>query len=143
MRVLIVDGHSIIFAWPELRALHQKRTVLARDALVKLLTEYQDFSGIHVVSVFDGKGEKANDQTEPGGVQIFYSRQGQTADEIVERLVARYGKAYDITVATDDLMEQQTAISFGALCISSEGLKALLDDSRRDLSRALKKRRSL
>lgn len=139
MRVLIVDGHSIIFAWPEMRKLHVRRSALARDALVRRLTEYQDFSGVHVVAVFDGKGAKSNEQTEPGGVQIFYSGTGQTADDIIERLVAIYGKEHDITVATDDLMEQQTAVSFGALCVSSDGLKAMMGETRSDLDRALKK----
>jgi uncharacterized protein len=140
MRVLIVDGHSMIFAWPELRALHAKRGVLARDALVKRLTDYHDFSGIHVVAVFDGKGGRASEASEPGGIQVFYSRAGQTADEIVERLVAKYAGEHDITVATDDHLEEQTALSFGATCISSEGLRLQLEDSRDDLQRELKKR---
>jgi uncharacterized protein len=89
-RLLIVDGHSIIFAWPELRKLHEKRTMLARDELVKQLTEYHDYSGVHVVAVFDGRGARTNEQTEPAGIQIFYSGSGQTADDIVERLVAKY-----------------------------------------------------
>jgi predicted RNA-binding protein with PIN domain len=52
MRYLIVDGHSVIFAWPELRKLHARRTALARDELVKILTAYQDASGVRVVAVF-------------------------------------------------------------------------------------------
>ena len=51
---LIVDGHSVIFAWPELRALHRRRSSLARDALVKKLREYQDWTGVRVAVVFDG-----------------------------------------------------------------------------------------
>ncbi len=141
MRVLIVDGHSVIFAWPDLRKMHARRTALAREALVKALTAYQDFSSVHVVAVFDGRGEKTSDVTEPGGVQIFYSGAGQTADDLIERLVARYGNEHEITVATDDLMEQQTAISFGAQPVSTDGLKALLETSRGEFERALKKRR--
>jgi hypothetical protein len=57
---LIVDGHSIIFSWPELLALHQRNTAVARDSLVKTLTAYQDVSGTHVVVVFDGKGAMVN-----------------------------------------------------------------------------------
>jgi predicted RNA-binding protein with PIN domain len=141
MRVLIVDGHSVIFAWPEMRKLHDRRTALAREAVVKLLTEYQDMSGVHVVAVFDGKGEKSNEATEPGGIQIFYSGLNQTADDIVERLVAKYAGVHDITVATSDLLEQQTVNSFGAMCVSAEALKTVLDDARAELSRALKKLR--
>ena len=139
MRYLIVDGHSVIFAWPELRKLHARRTVLARDELVKVLTAYQDVSGVRVVAVFDGKGAETNEATEPGGIQIFYSGAGQTADEIVERLVAKYASQHEITVATSDLMEQQTATTFGALVVSAEGLRPWLAEAQADLARELKK----
>ena len=48
-RYLIVDGHSIIFAWPELRKLHARRSSLAREALLKQLRDYQDWTGVHAV----------------------------------------------------------------------------------------------
>ena len=139
MRVLIVDGHSVIFAWPELRKLHGRRMALARDELVKLLTAYQDASGVRVVAVFDGQGAKSSEATAPGGIQVFYSATGQTADAIVERLVAKYAGDHEITVATSDLMEQQTATSFGALVVSAEGLRPWLEDARADLAREMKK----
>jgi len=141
MRYLIVDGHSVIFAWPELRKLHGRRTFLARDELIKTLTAYQDASSVRVVVVFDGKGEKSNEDSSPGGIQVFYSAAGQTADAIVERLVAKYASQHEITVATDDHMEQQTATSFGALVVSAEGLRAWLEDAGNDLRRQIKAHR--
>jgi len=140
-RILIVDGHSMIFAWPEMRKLHARRNVAAREALVKQLTEYQDFTGIHVAVVFDGQGGKVTEETEPGGIQVFYSGTGQTADDVIERFVAKYGRENEITVATDDMLEQQTAITFGAQCISADGLKELLGETKGQLGRALKARR--
>jgi predicted RNA-binding protein with PIN domain len=140
MRYLIVDGHSVIFAWPDLRALHTRRTGAARDELVRQLTAYQDASGVRVVAVFDGKGAKPNEATEPGGIQVFYSRAGQAADEIVERLVAKYGTEHELTVATDDHLERQTALSFGATTISTEMLRGMLNDEARDFARRLKRR---
>ncbi len=139
MRFLIVDGHSVVFGWPELRKLHARRNVLARDELVKILTEYQDASGVRVVVVFDGKGEKLSEESAPGGIQIFYSASDQTADQIVERLVAKYAGAHEITVATSDHLEQQTATTFGALVVSPEGLRLWLAEARSDLQRRLKK----
>jgi len=141
MRYLIVDGHSVIFAWPELRKLHGRRTFLARDELIKTLTSYQDASSVRVVVVFDGKGEKSNEDSSPGGIQVFYSAAGQTADAIVERLVAKYASQHEITVATDDHMEQQTATSFGALVVSAEGLRAWIEDAENDLRRQIKAHR--
>lgn len=142
MRYLIVDGHSAIFAWPELRKLHTRRTALARDTLVKRLTEYQDASGVRVVAVFDGKGGKLSEDSTPGGIQVFYSASGQTADTVVERLCAMYAGQHEITVATSDLLEQQTVTAFGALAISVELLHELLEEAASDLMRRLARRRS-
>ena len=139
MRVLIVDGHSVIFAWPEIRAMHTRRSALARDAVIKALTEYQDSSGVHVVAVFDGKGERANEATEPGGIQVFYSGADQTADDIIERLVAKYAGRHDITVVTSDHLEQMTVNTFGAAWVAAENLRNLLDEARQTLERELKK----
>src|SRR5207248_4024912 len=138
-RILIVDGHSIIFGWPNLRALHTKRNALAREALVKLLNDYRDFTGTHVVAVFDGNGAQVSEVTEPAGIQVFYSGEAQTADDVIERLVAKYAADHDITVATSDLLEQQTASAFGASCISADGLKTLLDEASVDLQKALRR----
>ena len=139
-QVLIVDGHSIIFAWPELRALHDSKTAPARDKLVRILTEYQDLSGTHVVLVFDGRGPVVTQESEPGGIQVFYSNTGRTADDIIERLVAKYGMLYSITVATSDLLEQQTAIAFGGNCVSADELRKLINSARSDFARELKRR---
>lgn len=141
MRFLIVDCHSVIFAWPELRKLHDRRNVLARDELTKILTAYQDASGVRVVAVFDGRGGKSSEDSAPGGIQIFYSAAAQTADQIIERLVAKYASEHDITVATSDLLEQQTVTTFGAYVVSAEGLRDLVADAQADLAREVKKRR--
>jgi predicted RNA-binding protein with PIN domain len=128
-RYLIVDGHSAIFAWPELKKLHARRSSLARDALVKTLRDYQDYTGIRVVVVFDGKGSSTTEASEPGGVQVFYSRAGQTADSVIERLASKYAQKFELTVATADLLEKETAGAFGANCISVELLRALIDEA--------------
>ncbi len=138
---LIVDGHSIIFAWPDLRALHQQRTANARDRLIKLLTDFQDFTGVRVVLVFDGQGSSINEMSEPNGIQVFYSSAGRTADDVVERLTAKYSQMYSITVATEDSLEQQTALSFGAHCIGAEKLRTLIDSARKELDSDLKSHR--
>jgi len=128
---LIVDGHSIIFAWPELRKLHARRSSLAREALIKQLRDYQDWTGVRAVVVFDGKGKKTSAISEPDEVQIFYSRSGQSADAIVERLASKYAKQFDLTVATSDSMEAETVHACGAEQISPDALRALLSSARR------------
>jgi predicted RNA-binding protein with PIN domain len=127
---LIVDGHSIIFAWPDLRQLHDRRTSLARDELARRLRDYQDWTGVPVVVVFDGKGAKVSATADPHDIQIFYSRAGQTADSIVERLASKYAARFRIIVATSDNLEQETAAACGAECISPEALRDMLNEAR-------------
>ena len=129
-RYLIVDGHSIIFGWPELRKLHARRSSLAREALLRQLRDYQDWTGVHVVVVFDGKGKKVEATSEPADVQIFYSRSGQSADAIIERLASKYAKRYELVVATSDSLEAETVHACGAESISSEALRGLLANAR-------------
>ena len=130
-RYLIVDGHSIIFAWPELRKLHARRSSLAREALLKQLRDYQDWTGVHVVVVFDGKGKKVDAASDPAEVQVFYSRSGQSADAIIERLASKYAKRYELIVATSDSLEAETVHACGAESISAGGLRGLIADARR------------
>ena len=134
---LIVDGHSVIFAWPELRKVHERRSSLAREALIRQLRDYQDWTGVRVVIVFDGKGAQVSTTSGSGDVQIFYSRSGQTADAIIERLASKYAGKVDLTVATSDFMEQQTVHASGAKCISSEALREAVKEARLGMPRKL------
>jgi predicted RNA-binding protein with PIN domain len=130
-RYLIVDGHSVIFAWPELRKLHARRSSLAREALLKQLRDYQDWTGVRVVAVFDGKGQRVDATSDPADVQVFYSRSGQSADAIIERLASKYAKRYELVVATSDSLEAETVRACGAESISPDGLRGLITDARR------------
>jgi len=128
---LIVDGHSIIFAWPGLRKLHARRTSLARDELIKRLRHYQDWTRINVALVFDGSGARVTEQSDPHDVQIFYARRDQSADAIIERLASKYASRFDITVATSDSMVKETVNASGAAFISPEDLLGRLQEIRR------------
>lgn len=130
-QILIVDGHSVIFAWPDLRKLHARRSSLAREALIKRLRGYQDWTDVRVVVVFDGKGARVTATSDLHDVQVFYSREGQTADSIIERLASKYASHFDVVVATSDYLEQQTASAFGAECISPDLLHQILQETEK------------
>ena len=127
---LLVDGHSIIFAWPELRELHERRSSLARETLIKQLRDYQDWTGVRVVIAFDGKAPNISAISDPGDVQIFYSRSGQTADTIIERLASKYAEKFKLMVATSDSMEAETIHACGAQWISPDALRTLMEEAR-------------
>ena len=79
----------------------------------------------------DGKGKKVEASADPADVQIFYSRSGQSADAIIERLASKYAKQFELMVATSDSLEAETVHACGAESISPDGLRELLANMRR------------
>jgi predicted RNA-binding protein with PIN domain len=112
-----------------------------RETLVRMLTALQDNSDWTVAVVFDGRGAKPSSEGSPDGIKIFYSKDGQTADAIIERLAAKYAPRCDVTVATDDHLERTTVESFGAISISSRQLQSEMEAAARDIQTALRRLR--
>jgi predicted RNA-binding protein with PIN domain len=128
-RYLVVDGHSVIFAWPDLRALHARNRAAARKALSDHLQHLHDTTDWRVTLVLDGKLGTAV----PSGagkrqdMVIAYATADQTADSIIERLVASSGVAGEILVITADEVEKLTVEALGASTASPEWLRETLD----------------
>ena len=140
-KILIVDGHSMIFQWPELSRNYAARGASVRETLVRMLTSLQDNSDWTVAVVFDGRGDKPSSEGNPGGIKIFYSKDGQTADSIIERLAAKYAARCDVTVATDDYLERTTVEAFGAIAISSRQLQSEIEAAEKDVQVAISRLR--
>ena len=136
-KILIVDGHSMIFRWPELAGRHAEHPATVREDLVRMLTSLQDNTDYMVAVVFDGKGAAPSNASDPGRIKVFYSKSGQTADAIIERLAAKYASTCDVTVATDDNLERLTTESFGATAISSEQLRSEIEAGEKDVRLAI------
>ncbi len=132
---LLVDGHSVLHAWPELRR-HQivasKRHV-ARADLLKRLRHYQDMKGGQVVVVFDGTQAHMTEEREDGGLQIIYAASGNSADHILEKIAAKYAKLHPVCVVSADTMVGETVMAFGADWLSPEMLKSMCDDAEKDM----------
>ena len=122
---LIVDGYNIIFAWQELKELSKINIDSAKDKLKDILADYQGYKGCRVIIVFDGYRRKGN----PGSkekyfeVEVVHTKQDETADAYIERLVHELVNKYKITVATNDNLEQLTILSQGALRMSAQMLQ--------------------
>jgi predicted RNA-binding protein with PIN domain len=128
-RYLVVDGHSVIFAWPDLRSLHDQNRAAARRALTDQLQHLHDTSHWRVTLVLDGKLGTAvsTGARKPTDIVVSYATADQTADSIIERLVAASGVAGDIVVITADEAEKLTVESLGAATASPSWLRKELD----------------
>ncbi len=115
-RYLVVDGHSVIFAWPDLRSLHERNRPAARKALADRLQNLHDTTPWRVTLVLDGKlgTAIASGTRKPTDMVVSYATADQTADSIIERLVAASGVAPEILVITADEGERRVVESLGA-----------------------------
>jgi predicted RNA-binding protein with PIN domain len=118
-RYLVVDGHSVIFSWPELRALHQRNRAAARKELGLRLQALHDSTAWRVTLVLDGTlGAASPPPRQPQDMVTVYATADQTADSIIERLVASSGAAAAVLVVTADEVERRLIESLGAVGVS-------------------------
>ena len=128
-RYLVIDGHSVIFAWHDLRKLHDQNRAAARKALADRLQHLHDTSEWRITLVLDGKLGTAVPMgtRKPTDMVISYATADQTADSIIERLVGASGLAKDILVITADEAERLTVESLGASTASPDWLRKELE----------------
>ncbi|MEK3733298.1 MULTISPECIES: NYN domain-containing protein [Paenibacillus] len=139
--VLLVDGYNMIGAWPFLAELAKSSMQDARDALLEKLADYQAFSGRRVVAIFDayrvpGLGKSYTQ----GKVQVYFTKEKETADECIERLVGEFShRRRKIYVATSDLIEQHVIFALGALRVSARELLIEVEQSEQEVQRQIRK----
>ena len=93
--MLIIDGYNLIFSSP---AIHKKRHASAdflekaREHLIAQLEYYNTKKHHRIIVVFDGKegGHYNSRQKTASGIEIIFSAQDSSADEVIINLVAEY-----------------------------------------------------
>ncbi len=122
---LLVDGYNIIFAWEELNELSKTDLAAARGKLMDILCNYQGYRKMKLILVFDGYKVPGNpgEMIEYHNIHVVYTKEAQTADQYIEKLVHDMGRNYDITVATSDGLEQLIIWGAGARRLSARELK--------------------
>lgn len=134
---MIVDGHSVIFAWPELHKLHRNDPGKARDVLVRRLEELSDASFWKVTVVFDGRSSSRSSFVPREGVEVWYTRGQESADSLIEAMVAQAPAPTELVVVTADQGERCLVEGLGAFCVSPDWLRMEWESSRQALEQRL------
>ena len=122
---IIVDVYNVIFAWDELKTLAAESLDIARSKLLNMLANYQGYTKSELIVVFDaykvpgGQGSRESH----GNLRVAYTKEGETADMYIERLVDEIGKNETVRVVTSDRMVQVGALRSGVLRCSSGEFK--------------------
>lgn len=137
MEHILVDGYNILHQWTEFARARRSSLAKARQALIHLLTQFHDCHGGRMTLVFDGRSAARGDPSLRTNIEIIYSRQGESADAVIERVVGRSANPANFVVATDDRIQQSTVESFGARAISADMFHDLVESELDNLSGVL------
>lgn len=130
---LFVDGYNIINSWDDLRELSSLSLEVAREELIDIMAEYQYYSGTKVIIVFDAHMVKSNSGKSENikGVDVVFTKESETADQYIEKVLDNIGRVKSVRVATSDWMEQQIILGRGGTRISARELKAEINGQKR------------
>lgn len=114
---IIVDGYNLIFAWDGLAALAKDNFDAARHILTDILCNYRGYAKCELVLVFDGYKVKGNagEKSDYNGIHLVYTKENETGDMYIEKLVEEVGKNYSVRVVTSDNLIQVSALRAGVL----------------------------
>jgi predicted RNA-binding protein with PIN domain len=124
---LIMDGYNVIGALDRYRAagsLDAARELLINDAL-----KAAGWTGRPLIVVFDadrGLGSERAELRAGGAVRVVYSAPGESADDVIERLLSRLEDS--ATVYTADFALQRTVLARGSTRATPREFADLLDE---------------
>lgn len=114
---IIVDGYNLMFAWEGLAGLAKENFDAARHILTDILCNYRGYTKCELVLVFDGYKVKGNagEKSDYKGIHLVYTKENETGDMYIEKLVEEVGKNYSVKVVTSDNLIQVSALRAGVL----------------------------
>ncbi len=140
---LLVDGYNVIFAWEDLKDLAKVNIEAARNKLMDILSNYQGFRKCVVILVFDAYKVEgyAMEIQKYHNIHVVYTKQAETADQYIEKVVHQIGRKYHVTVVTSDGVEQVITRGQGGTLISSREFRDEVELVRRQIREEYENRR--
>ena len=133
MEYLIIDAYNVINAWTDIFDLKRESLEECRDRFLNILSNYQGLNRTNIIVVFDAHLVKGSQLKEENfdGLTVVFTKEGETADNYVERFVHKYSSMYTIRVVTSDYLEQRIVLGNGGVRMSPTELKNEVNKSNR------------
>lgn len=134
---LLVDGYNVINAWNDLKKLQEHDIEMARKKLIEILAQYQMVKGIKVVIVFDAYLVKGGRERREiiDNVEIVFTKEGETADNFIEKQISILGGGFKVTAVTSDWTEQQMVLALGGARMSPRELLEEVADMVKEIKK--------
>ncbi len=117
---VIIDGYNLLACLGGSRGNARLHDEMARESLLRDLAAYRQQKGHAVTIVFDGwqQGQPIEGREHRAGVQVIYSKRGERADQVIQRLARDYGA--DCAIVSSDHEIVATARAYGAFVMQSQ-----------------------
>ena len=114
-RLVILDGYNLIFAWDTLKEISDYSLEKARDTLLDTLAGYAAYTKTELMVVFDAYRvpDGTGSDFMRDGMRVVYTKERQTADAYIEKVIHDLGPDYSIRVVTGDYLLQVSAVISG------------------------------
>lgn len=125
---LLVDGYNLVGSAGMAGPSGSGRLEATREALLRDLAGYRRRKGHAITVVFDGwqGGLGAEHREFQSGIEVVYSKRGERADQVIQRLARVYGK--DCAVVSSDHEVVNAARGAGAFVIGAAEFRAKLHE---------------
>lgn len=122
---LIIDGYNLMACYTG-AGQSGLQSEMARESLLRDLLSYRQRKGHATTVVFDGwqQGQAIEGREHRSGVQVIYSKRGERADQVIQRLAREYGS--DCAVVSSDHEIIATARAHGAFVMRAQEFAAKL-----------------
>jgi predicted RNA-binding protein with PIN domain len=123
---LIIDGYNLLGARGQVGREAGAASESAREQLLRDLSGYRQRKGHPITVVFDGwqQGIGTERREHRAGVEVVYSRRGERADQVIQRMAEEFGR--DCAVVSSDREVTDFARAQGAFVISSPEFESRL-----------------
>lgn len=136
---LIVDGYNVIFSWEGLKRFSEENFEAARHMLMDILSNYCGYTKCELVLVFDGYKVKGNigERFDYHGIHVVYTKENETGDMYIEKLIGEIGKNYYVKVVTSDNLIQVAAVRSGVLRMSANEFREEVSQVGKSIERTI------
>ena len=106
---IIIDGYNLLGLAG--RTGGRPNAEHERESLLRLLSGYRHRKGHALTVVFDGwqRGLPVETHEHRAGVQVIYSKRGEKADQVIERLARDYGTECAVVTSDHDVIRASEA----------------------------------
>ncbi|HKT36650.1 MAG TPA: NYN domain-containing protein [Nitrospira sp.] len=106
---VLIDGYNLLALRRWFGA--EPHSDMARESLLRLLAAYRHRKGHLLTVVFDGwqRGQPIEGHEHRAGVHVIYSKRGERADQVIERLAEEYGAECAVVTSDEEVIRRTQA----------------------------------